>query len=380
MNIGIIGNAGYCNVIADIIYQIYNPEAEKIGAEGLRVLCSAGPKSEKNRTSRDLNNVTVYDLLNLYLSNDIQAIVLSRENLIFGQLIQKLILFGVSLDDIYIAGRLNNDVLNNTAPLDFLMPYFDSDYLPYLEFHIADKCNLNCAACQHFAGLVKEEHFPDFEEFKNGFTKLHSLVPDIGRIRILGGEPLLNPDVEEYVKFVRSLYPYSEIFVVTNGILLERMPESFFETMHENNAKIHLSLYPPFNDMLSEWEKYCKDRDVSFETDGELTEFSKMYTLEKSSDETMQFYSCNQANCNNYYEGKIAPCFLPFMGHYFNEYFDKNLPTDGAIDLFEEGLTTRSLKERLMTPFERCAYCSPYKPMEWRQINNPSTLDDWVIT
>jgi len=379
MNIGIYGATKISTFVRDIIEKIYNPEAARVGAEPLNVYCYIDLDNSRMTEYGGLPCIPLQDFLKLYFNRDVSAIIIPRELFRFAQPVLVMKEIGVNLDDVYMASRLNEETLGSLSPLDFLMPYLDSDYLPYLEFHIADQCNLNCAACQHFAGLVKDDYFPDFEEFKKGFTKLHSLVPDIGRIRILGGEPLLNPEVGEYVKFVRSLYHYSELFVVTNGILLEKMPENFFETMHQNNAKIHLSLYPPFNEKLREWEKYCLDRGVEFETDGELTEFSKMQSLDKISDEADRFYHCDQANCNNYYEGKIASCFLPFMGHYFNEYFDKNLPTDGAIDLSEEGLTTRTLKERLMTPFERCAYCSPYKPTKWRQISSPSTLDDWVV-
>lgn len=379
MKVGIYGVTKAGSFVREIIEKIYNPEAEKFGAEPLQVCCYIDVNHRGLLEYDGIMTMQIQEFLKYYFYDVIPTIIVPREIFHFGQPQLALKGIGFNLDDIYMAGRLNKEMLARTAPLDFLMPYLDSDYLPYLEFHIADKCNLNCAACQHFAGLVKEEHFPDFEKFKEGFTKLHSFVSDIGRIRILGGEPLLNPDVSEYVKFVRSLYTYSELYVVTNGILLESMPESFYETMAENNAKIHLSLYPPFNEKCDEWQKYCEDRGVGFETDGKISEFSKMYTLEKTSDATKQFYSCNQANCNNYYEGKVAPCFLPFMGHYFNEYFDKNLPTGGAIDLFEDGLTTRKLKERLMTPFERCGFCVSYQPMKWRQINNPSTLDDWVV-
>jgi hypothetical protein len=379
MYIGIIGNRKYCKVISDIIEKIYNPEAEKLGYERLQTTAFSDSSLEDNIVYEGLLNVSLNNLIQAYFDKKINALVISRESLNFGLMILKFKKLGIDLDDVYIAGRLNEETLNKTKPLDFLMPYYDSDFLPYLEFHIADQCNLNCAACQHFSGLVKKSHYPDFEKFSRDLEELHKYIKDIGRIRILGGEPLMNPDIEKYVALVREIYPYSELYVVTNGILLESMPDSFFETMKNNGARLALSLYPPFFDKLGEWRDFAIERGVVLECEGEIHEFSKVQSLYPVSDENQKFYDCIQANCNNLYEGHIAACFLPFTIHYFNEYFDKHIPSTGAINLYDYGLTTRALKERLLTPFETCRYCADYENIPWRQISNPSTLDDWVV-
>lgn len=379
MNIGIIGRAKYCKVIAEIIEKIYNPEAEKYGYERLQTIFISDSALEDGIVYEGLLNVSLNNLIQNYFDGKIDALVISRESLNFGLVILKFKKIGVNLDDVYIAGRLNEETLSSTKPLDFLMPYFDSDFLPYLEFHIADQCNLNCAACQHFSGLVRNPHFPDFEKFSRDLKELNKYIKDIGRIRILGGEPLMNPEIEKYVALAHEVYPYSELYIVTNGILLESMPDSFFETMRENNARLALSLYPPFFEKLDEWKNYSSKHGVILECEGEIHEFSKVQSLYPVSDENKKFFDCIQANCNNLYEGHIAACFLPFTIHYFNEYFDKNIPATGAIDLYDDGLTTRILKEGLLKPFDTCRYCAEYKNTPWRQISNPSILDDWIV-
>lgn len=65
---------------------------------------------------------------------------------------------------------------------------------------------------------------------------------------------------------------------------------------------------------------------------------------------------------------------------YFNRYFGKDLTEDGAIDLYEDGLTTEQLKMRLLTPFERCRYCTPPVNVKWEQVKYPSRLSDWAHT
>lgn len=237
---------------------------------------------------------------------------------------------------------------------------------------------MNCKACEHYSGLVKEPHFPKLDEFTRDFERLHEFIDDIGVIRILGGEPLLNRQVNEYIKLSRRLYPQTVINVVTNAILLPKMPEDFFKTLRQCNAGIHISFYPPLESKMPAIKQFLEAKRVRFYISPLNRTFTMKQTL-KAHDRPMEiFLQCFQANCHNLYEGKIAACFLPFTTKYFNAYYGKNLPEDGALDLYDTGLTTEKLKAHLLTPFERCRYCTSPVEVEWKTISHPSPLSDWV--
>lgn len=281
---------------------------------------------------------------------------------------------GVSIRDFCIANRLNEE----SSLLNFIETYISAKYLPYLEFHIADHCNLNCKACSHYSGLVKEPHFPNLEKFTRDFECLHKFIDDIGKIRILGGEPLLNPEINEYIKLTRRLYPYAIIRVVTNAVLLPNMPESFFETLRKCNAGIDISFYPPLESKMPAIKRLLEEKEVKFFMYPMIKTFLMRQTLKPHNQINKIFMECGRSNCHNLYEGKIASCFLPFTTKYFNAYYGKNLPEDGALDLYDENLTTEKLKTHLLTPFERCRYCTPPVEVEWTTIKNPSPITDWV--
>ena len=103
-------------------------------------------------------------------------------------------------------------LLNRSLP-------FGRPVLDYLEFHLADHCNLNCAGCLHYAPFA-DRRFADLETIRRDFKRLKELFSNIRHIRILGGEPLLYPDVGEVVKTVRAAFPRSKVRVVTNGVVL----------------------------------------------------------------------------------------------------------------------------------------------------------------
>ncbi|MBR4153074.1 MAG: radical SAM protein [Selenomonadaceae bacterium] len=280
----------------------------------------------------------------------------------------------VNVEDIYLTNRLSNEI---SLP-NFMESYFSSKYLPYLEYHVADHCNLNCRGCEHYSGLVKKPHFTDLKKFTKDFERLHEFIDDLGMIRILGGEPLLNPDINEYIKLSRRLYPQTIIHIVTNAILLPKMPEKFFETLREYHAAISISFYPPLESKMPAIKKLLEEKHVPFLISPLNKNFTVKQTLKRHNYPLEIFLQCVQANCHNLYDGKIAACFLPFTTKYFNSYYGKDLPEDGALDLYDETLTTEKLKAHLLMPFERCRYCTPPVNIAWSTIKNPSPITDWI--
>lgn len=375
MNIAILGTDLPSQAVAHVIEDGYNAWLESRLGKPLNVVAYV---QWGGLNSSVINNKAVLILEQfaaLYRKKVIDKIIFPREvyrgqSLILSYLREH----GVSVRDICITNRLNDEI---SLP-NFIEPYILTKYLPYLEFHIADHCNLNCKACEHYSGLVKEPHFPKLEKFTRDFERLHEFIDDLGVIRILGGEPLLNPEINDYIKLSRRLYPHAIIYVVTNGILLQKMPEEFFQTLRECNAAIWISFYPPLKSKMPEIKTLLEKNGIQFGISPLNKNFTVKQTLKRHDHPKEIFLQCFQANCHNLYEGKIASCFLPFTTKYFNTYYGKNLPEDGALDLYDPNLTTEKLKAHLLTPFERCRYCTPPVEVEWTTIKNPSLITDWV--
>ena len=284
---------------------------------------------------------------------------------------------GVNLKNIYITDRFNNDI----NPLNFFKPYISAKYLPYLEYHIADHCNLNCKACGHHSGLVTSLVFPNFRKFTKDFEQLHKFIDDIETIRIMGGEPLLNPEVNEYVKLTRRLYPLAQINVVTNAILLPKMPDEFFKTLRENNARIDISVYPPMESKLPAILRLLKEKRIAVRVlHNESVKYFKLLLSMKERNQALKsFFDCKGTRCTALYDGKVAVCIGTFTVKYFNDYFGKNLPQYEAVDLYEEGLTTEKLMTFLLKPIELCRHCTKNKFLiKWGTVTHPSPITDWT--
>jgi len=88
------------------------------------------------------------------------------------------------------------------------------------EIDITDRCNLRCSHCYHFqekgSAAVNEE--PSLEKWKERFNELRA--KGIRMIMLMGGEPMLRPDV---VELADKMFPFVEM--ITNGTI--PVPENY---------------------------------------------------------------------------------------------------------------------------------------------------------
>ena len=280
--VAVYGTENFSTIIREIVEKQYNSVVNSVGGEKLRVIAFWDIFTPQETVKEDLPVLDLLQIKSLYKLGIINGIIVPRE-LIVGQngLIQALLYNGVETQDIYITERIIGKEITGSQWLTFLRPYLSVKYLPYLEFHIADQCNLNCKACEHYSGLVDKPTYPVFNQFVRDFQKLHDYIDDIGVIRILGGEPLLNKEIEEYVKLARGLYPEAIIYIVTNGILLKQMPEHFYHTLRKTNTRINISFYLPLEEKMPEILEFLKKKKIVFELSPLMREFEMKQTLQK---------------------------------------------------------------------------------------------------
>jgi MoaA/NifB/PqqE/SkfB family radical SAM enzyme len=108
----------------------------------------------------------------------------------------------------------------------------------HVEMHISDACNLNCRGCAHFAPTF-ENKLPDIESRLNDVRRLKGKVSHIIRFYILGGEPFLNPQIDDYVREIRKILPTTELYIVTNGLLINKLKSETLQTIRDNNVCKH---------------------------------------------------------------------------------------------------------------------------------------------
>jgi MoaA/NifB/PqqE/SkfB family radical SAM enzyme len=89
--------------------------------------------------------------------------------------------------------------------------------------YVTDRCNLDCAYCTEYDNTVPH---PPLDDVKAWIRKVREL--GTMRIALVGGEPLLRPDIAEIVRYCRELGFATSL--TTNGFLLSKELVSDLET------------------------------------------------------------------------------------------------------------------------------------------------------
>ena len=225
--------------------------------------------------------------------------------------------------------------------------------LNYLETHLTDHCNLNCKACNHFCP-ISEPDFNNIEVFSNDLAVISKLF-NVKKLRLLGGEPLLHPEIKEFVKKARQFLPNCDLRIVTNGLLVKSMDEVFWECCRDNNVTIDLSKYPivkNFDEIITT----IKLQNVNVGHINEISEFWVSLNPRGDSDISNTFQNCECfRECVTLYKGKIYKCPIGAYVFKYNNFYGESIPEETGIDIKKS--TAQHIINYLNTPMETCRFC-----------------------
>lgn len=234
------------------------------------------------------------------------------------------------------------------------------------EIHITEHCNLNCKYCNHFSPLAEEKYL-SLEEYERDLARLSLLFDgQMQQIKLLGGEPLLHPEVNAFMEVSRKYFTDAVIKILTNGTLLLKMNDEFWKTCYDTGTSILYSKYPiPYD------EKKMKERALKFQVPLEIAEQEegKEYgtktmvhepvDISGKQNAIINFYACTRPNyCITLKHGKLYTCNRAAHMHIFRDYFGLDIKLDEAdgIDIYKAE-TAEEILEYMTKPIPMCAYC-----------------------
>jgi organic radical activating enzyme len=184
---------------------------------------------------------------------------------------------------------------------------------------IVSHCNLSCQDCNHLSPIASKR-FVVPEAIHRDF----SILAKVYRPRFViltGGEPLLHPDICAVIEAVRSSGISQRIRILTNGLLLPRMGDQFWESIDD----LEISIYPNSkldDTMLQTYTDKAKDFGVLLEV-FQFDTFRRTFSRQGTSDKALVkriYRSCKIAHtwgCHYLDEGFFYKCpqaaFIPRM-------------------------------------------------------------------
>ena len=252
----------------------------------------------------------------------------------------------------------------------------------HVDYHIVHHCNFHCAGCNQFSCLAQPWFVP-YEQFYEEWKTVRDKGLQFGEIRLLGGEPLLHPELGRLLTAIRELIPNTKIVVYTNAILLKKRKEELLPVFNDNKITLFISKYSELKLDYAELERGFNDV-----TSTSATSFMNT-CLHKNPDFNAEemYRQCNNSQswqCRFLKENRLYTCSmipnLCFLIQYFPELHDTPL---GQMNIEENGIDIRThtvgeIEEFLKHSIPACAFCnvphakrfhgwypSEYKITEW---------------
>lgn len=166
-----------------------------------------------------------------------------------------------------------------------------------IEFYITNVCNYNCDNCNRLNNYYFSGH-DVWKDYEHVYQKWSSLI-DFEEITILGGEPLLNPSLDQWIIGIRNFWPNATINLLTNGSRLNYWyKRGLFDLLSLTNTKLQICLHNRSrrDSFLLEIKSYLKDPEIS--TVADLSKWVLSYNTVK--DESWP-------NCYSYEDFKNLP-------------------------------------------------------------------------
>lgn len=233
-----------------------------------------------------------------------------------------------------------------------------------IEFHIVEHCNLNCKGCIHFSPLA-DKSFITLKTYRDDVKKIANItIGCVREVHILGGEPLLHPELIKILKITRSYFKTSEIKLISNGILVLSQKESFWQAMKQNNIHLSVTEYPiKINyKQISHLTKKYGIKYSFYAPSKENAQWHFPIDITGSQDEQYSYDNCRKGNnCTNIniIKGKLYMCPICSNIKYFNKFFKKDCKIEESDYLkISEIKNIEEINKFISHPSPFCKYCN----------------------
>lgn len=305
--------------------------------------------------------ISVQELYKLKQAGDVNVYIAANA---VGDIVSQLAAGSFS-DKVYGVKKMELDHVKNIQeciyPIDIYKPR-----LSYIEYEVAGNCNLRCKGCTHYSNMEEHPVFGDLGKFKSDLKRLKELFWGIKIIRLLGGEPLLNPEFPEFFIAARDTFPDARIQVVTNGLLIPKTLDEILKEMKHRQIEFDITQYPPTSRLKPFIEARLKECEVKYYMSPLVDTFFDRNNYDGDSDIEESFFDCTSKGCHFLCNGKIAVCPRPFTFKRIMDAYniDKSVLDGDVIDIYSD-ITGEYINERMSQAPKTCKYCYPQSKLKY---------------
>lgn len=235
---------------------------------------------------------------------------------------------------------------------------YRNGYYEYLEIPITTKCSLKCIGCSNLIPCYKKPNDIDIDILLKSINNFLEIIENIVYIRILGGEPFLNQNIDIILEPLIKSKKVQRIEIVTNGTIIPKN-KKLLKILSNKKIRISISKYPnikieKLKDVLEKNNIFYKIDNIKYWMD-----YGEVKKKNKSKRELVkQYRKCNHV-CKSMLNGEIHIC--PRSSHGKDLGFIPVLE-DEYLNILDENLSVKDKKNKLNSLLKKeiisaCDYC-----------------------
>ena len=182
--------------------------------------------------------------------------------------------------------------------------------IPFFDLNVNNVCSLRCKDCDQGMPYFNRRKIFSAEYLIANMERLLEHVDYVHQISILGGEPFLNHDLDQILKYCIDNEKIGSIIVVTNGTIYP--DERILETLISKKVILGFSMYDLKDDTnRKKLLEYCKKHRIKIHKRSEnwqdFGDFRRKRNYNQAELKTC-FTTCFLRNCVQFNEGVLFRC------------------------------------------------------------------------
>lgn len=133
-----------------------------------------------------------------------------------------------------------------------------------IDIMITERCSLRCQACSNLMQYYTKPEHEDIAEQLEALDRLMDAVDAVHELRVLGGEPFVNPELSLYIEHMKKYENVGVIGIYTNGTIVPR--EDTLQCLCDPKVFVRISNYGEVSRRVTELEKTLRENEIFFET------------------------------------------------------------------------------------------------------------------
>lgn len=188
--------------------------------------------------------------------------------------------------------------------------YYKKDiYFKYLEVPITTRCSLNCKECNNLIQVYQKPQNFEANQIIRDIKRICCVSERIKMLRILGGEPLLHPDLAKILNELKKIEKIERVQIVTNGTLL--FDKECLALLRHKKFSVDISNYGEHSRKYVELIRQLKKNQVCYSTQSQQKPWkalSSCSSRNRSKEDLRSIFSVCRQDCHSLLNGELHIC------------------------------------------------------------------------